>query len=198
MTRRPRRGRARLGASVCLVVAACGTERAANEAAARGSTRAATLPTDSAVATGPDGSSAGAEDGAACGDALRVTILASDTGAGERSATFALMNVGATRCTISGRPIVEARTRGAATEGARAGGLKVTYSPDPAVTVAPGARATFGVSYTGIRVAGRPCVDADSLRVTPPGATRATALPLTMHLCGERVLRVGAVQSSAP
>lgn len=157
------------------------------DVAARG---AATPDTQRAPAgsTPAERAPAPADPGAlrACGDALRVTRLTMDAGAGQRGVTYALTNTGSSRCAVRGYPELALRD----SAGAPLAGVSVVRDADAAadssVTLAPGARATFGIHFTGIPADGKPCARSASIAVTPPGATRATVLPARLEVCASR------------
>ncbi|HEU4629477.1 MAG TPA: DUF4232 domain-containing protein, partial [Gemmatimonadaceae bacterium] len=111
-------------------------------------------------ATAPAGATAAASDGDStrCGSAaLALSRVAADAGAGSRSVTYALTNVGAHACTLAGHPgLVLADAAGRPLPGVRYDAIPApdgspgAGEPAPPVTLAPGEQATFTILFTGI------------------------------------------------
>lgn len=62
------------------------------------------------------------------------------------------------------------------------------------VAIAPGARAVFFVSYTGIQATDKACVKAARLRATPPGNSQAIEIADDIAPCTDHVT-LGPVRS---
>ena len=123
---------------------------------------------------------------------LSLKPLGTDAGAGQRHVTYALTNNGPAACTLKG--FVTAQWLNA--DGDPLEGVTVVQSeaqmagtggPPAEVALAPGGKAVFFVSYTGIQATDRACVKAARMRATPPGNSQAIEIvddiaPCTDHI----------------
>lgn len=128
-----------------------------------------------------------------------MSRVAADAGAGQRGVTYAFTNASSADCTLRGYPEVTPnggdgqplpRVSAVHAEGTYFHGRTAPGT----VTLAPGAQATFEISFTGIPADNRPCVRSDSVAITAPGTTHALTLADRLTICVARQLRVTPVQ----
>jgi hypothetical protein len=123
---------------------------------------------------------------------LGVARVATDAGAGQRVAAYALNNNGSAPCALRGYPTVQLF----GVDGKRLDAIQVVQSeantlntggPPMEVTVPAGGRALFFLSFTGIQVTDKPCLAVARLQVTPPGNTQAIEVQDTLQVCTGQV-----------
>lgn len=123
---------------------------------------------------------------------LTLRQLEADAGAGQRHVTYGLTNNGPAACTLKG--FVTAQWLDA--EGDPLDGVTVVQSeaqmagrggPPAEVALAPGGKAVFFVSYTGIQATDKACVKAARLRAIPPGNSQAIEIDDDIAPCTDHV-----------
>lgn len=104
------------------------------------------------------------------GSQLKVAHHSEDAGAGQRHVTYSIKNKSYRRCTLKGFP-------GFALINRRGRKMNITLEKDgdvSAVSLAPNAKAYFGIDYSSCGVGGTPpCPTSRRVRITPPGTGRA-------------------------
>jgi len=131
---------------------------------------------------------------------LTLRQLETDAGAGQRHVTYGLTNNGPAACTLKG--FVTAQWLDA--DGDPLEGVTVVQSDAqmggtdagaPAeVAIAPGGKAVFFVSYTGIQATDKACTPAKRMRATPPGNSQAIEIADDIAPCTDHIT-LGPVRS---
>ena len=117
---------------------------------------------------------------------LTLKPVGNDAGAGQRHVVYALTNTGNTACTLRG--FVTATWFDA--DGKPLDGVNVIQAQGEdagQITVAPGARAVFTISYTGIQATDKACVTSATMYVTPPGNTQSIRIDDVISPCTDRI-----------
>lgn len=143
----------------------------------------------SAVGSAPTSTVASAPGAPACksGD-LALNRINEDAGAGHRVVTYGLVNNGPAACVVNGYPTLSLIDA----DGRRTDAINVVQTdqaffnvggPAQPVTLGPGGKGVFFLSFAGIQATDKPCIAVAKLDVTPPGNTQSIELADTLQVC---------------
>jgi hypothetical protein len=107
---------------------------------------------------------------------LSLNRVSDDAGAGQRGVVFAFTNISSSSCTLSGYPaFIMLNKAGLPLRGAH---VSKDAGPAQVVTLAPGGKAWFSITYSacGVGGAGVRCPMSAKVRITAPGTRRAFVL----------------------
>lgn len=129
------------------------------------------------------------------GPQLKLTSEGGDAGAGNRVSAFAVSNLGAQACSLTGYPAVVLQDRqGRELTAIRAEQNPGNYfrtSPNPTpVVLVPQAKAFFDLAWTVVPDASQgqgACPSAVRIRMTAPGDTSSVSLDQSLTPCGGRI-----------
>ncbi len=126
------------------------------------------------------------------GPQLALSAEGSDAGAGGRSVTLSLRNVGTRVCSLSGYPgVALVDTEGRSLADVRSEPvLGASGQPTETVVLPPRGKAWFDVRWTVVpdeTLGPRPCTPATRMRVTAPGDTSPVSLDQSLAPCNGRV-----------
>ncbi|NEX92396.1 DUF4232 domain-containing protein, partial [Caulobacter sp. 17J65-9] len=122
---------------------------------------------------------------------LTLKRIATDAGAGNRVATFALTSVAPKPCTLAGYPTLTLFDASGRTLPIRVVQTEQNYfesgGPAAPVTVAPNGRAVFYLAWNVVPSTEAPCMTATRAQVTPPGGDQALEVEERIEACGGQV-----------
>lgn len=127
---------------------------------------------------------------------LSAKHVSDDAGAGQRGVIYGFTNTSSSPCTLSGYPGFVLLNRA----GGRLRGIHIIRTGEAAqvVTLAPGGKAQFEITYSACSVVGTPpCRVSVKVRITAPGTTRAFVLRERLDPFEGRI-NLSPVKSSTP
>ncbi len=132
---------------------------------------------------------------------LSLRRVSQDAGAGQRHATYALLNNSRAACSLKGYPTLAWYDA----DGKALPGVKViqseanmfeTSGPPAEVTLLPGGRGIFHIAYSGLQQGSKACPASARLQATPPENSQILEVDDTIKPCGGQV-RVGPVRTDS-